>query len=303
MTDENCSSPMHSSIRSRRPVCRRPSPKPGCRRGIRCAPRSSASTTRRSSPSRCVSSARPARSSEWRVPDVLIDPGLGSRRDHAARRGGDLAHGPAGRRPDRRGAGRARSGDPRDRTASRRDLHARPRARGRAAPRLRLAMLLEGLVIAVAGRALGAGAAVAVTIATGGDERDVGAGRPRRPGGHRRPPLLLAAAVPRPARVDGSPTAGWRWVGELVVVGLAAASVFLLVRGGVVDSGDGPDPLLAAAPPAGRGRRNVRRAADLSPADEGRAAVVAERSRRGRARGHGARDATHRPWASRPRSR
>ncbi len=121
------------------------------------------------------------------------------------------------------------------------------RVRGASGTRLRLAMLLEGLVIAVPAAALGAGAAVAVTIATGG-QPDVGAVVPGALVVIAAPPLLLAAAVPRSARVDGSPTAGWRWVGELVVVGLAAASVFLLIRRGVVDSGDGPDPLLAAAP-------------------------------------------------------
>ena len=121
------------------------------------------------------------------------------------------------------------------------------RVRGASGTRLRLAMLLEGLLIAVPAAALGAGAAVAVTIATGG-QPDVGAVVPGALVVIAAPPALLAAAVPRPARVDGSPTAGWRWVGELVVVGLAAASVFLLIRRGVVDSGDGPDPLLAAAP-------------------------------------------------------
>ena len=121
------------------------------------------------------------------------------------------------------------------------------RVRGAGGARLRLAMLLEGLVLAVPAAALGAGAAVAVTAATGG-QRDVGAVVLGALVVIAAPPLLMAAAVPRPARVDGSPTAGWRWVGELVVVGLAAASVFLLVRGGVVDSADGPDPLLAAAP-------------------------------------------------------
>jgi putative ABC transport system permease protein len=121
------------------------------------------------------------------------------------------------------------------------------RVRGAGGAGLRLAMLLEGLIIAVPAAALGAGAAVALTIATGGqpDSGTVVAGAVIVIAAL---PLLFAAAVPRPARVDGTPAAGWRWVGELVVVGLAAASVFLLVRGGVVGSDDGPDLLLAAAP-------------------------------------------------------
>ena len=86
----------------------------------------------------------------------------------------------------------------------------------------------------------------------------------------------MAAAVPRPARVDGSPTAGGagRRAGRR---GLAAACIAR--SGGVVDSPDGPDPLLAAAPllVAAAGTFGVLR---IYPLLKGRSAVVAEQSRR-----------------------
>lgn len=115
------------------------------------------------------------------------------------------------------------------------------RARGAGGLQLRSAMLLEGAIIALPAAALGAAVAFAVT------------------GGRTAitdlwpvvliaatPPLLFALAVPGPAaRRERSNV---RWILELIVVGLAAASLYLLFRRGIAPTRAGIDPLLAAAP-------------------------------------------------------
>lgn len=115
------------------------------------------------------------------------------------------------------------------------------RARGASGLQLRTAMLLEGAILAVPAAVVGALAAFAFT-----------GGRTTLPGlwpavlVAATPPLLLAIAVPGPAGRAGRSSA--RWVVEVLVAGLAAASVFLLFRRGVAPAGAGVDPLLAAAP-------------------------------------------------------
>ncbi|WP_439593625.1 FtsX-like permease family protein [Microbacterium sp.] len=115
------------------------------------------------------------------------------------------------------------------------------RARGASGLQLRITMMLEGVLLAVPAAALGAAAAFAVT------------------GGRTAiedlwpvvliaaiPPLLFALAVPPPAARERPPRA--RWIVEVLVIGLAAASLFLLFRRGIAPTGAGIDPLLAAAP-------------------------------------------------------
>lgn len=107
-------------------------------------------------------------------------------------------------------------------------------------------MLLEGMLITLPAAAVGAAVAAALAAAAGQQVR-LGDIWPAALIVIAAPSLLLAAAVPVPAS-DRPRFAEFRWVGELIVVGLAAASVFLLVRRGVVGTGEGLDPLLAAAP-------------------------------------------------------
>ena len=116
------------------------------------------------------------------------------------------------------------------------------RARGGSGIQLRTAMMLEGVLLAVPAAALGGAAAFAVT-----------GGRTTLPDLWPAliialtPPLLFAVAVPGPSGGRES-RASVRWVVELLVVGLAAASLFLLFRRGIAPSRAGIDPLLAAAP-------------------------------------------------------
>ena len=121
------------------------------------------------------------------------------------------------------------------------------RVRGATGVQLRVTMLGEGLVIAVPAAAVGVVTAAAVTTTTGGHPvlDQVAAGALVVIAA---PPLLLAASVPRTSPADRARATAFRWVGELIVVGLAAASVLLLVRRGIVESDVGLDPLLAAAP-------------------------------------------------------
>ena len=116
------------------------------------------------------------------------------------------------------------------------------RARGAGGVQLRTAMMLEGALLAVPAAALGAAAAFAVT------------------GGRAviddlwpvvliaaTPPLLFAIAVPGPA-APRARSSSVRWILEVLVAGLAAASLYLLFRRGIAPTRAGIDPLLAAAP-------------------------------------------------------
>ncbi|WP_091707443.1 FtsX-like permease family protein [Microbacterium sp. cf046] len=121
------------------------------------------------------------------------------------------------------------------------------RVRGATGTQLRVAMLLEGLLIAIPSAAIGAGVAVALFAGAYGGRSPIEIW-PAVVVVLAAFPLLLAASAPRPQFAGRSPAAAYRWVLELIVVGAAAASVVLLARRGVVASGSGLDPLLAAAP-------------------------------------------------------
>ncbi len=116
------------------------------------------------------------------------------------------------------------------------------RARGASGLQLRTAMMVEGALLAVPAAALGAAAAFA---ATGGRTTMLDLWPAVLVAAT--PPLLFALAVPAAADRPRRRTS-IRWVVEVLVTGLAAASVFLLFRRGVAPAGAGIDPLLAAAP-------------------------------------------------------
>jgi putative ABC transport system permease protein len=124
-------------------------------------------------------------------------------------------------------------------------------ARGASGTQVRGAMLLEGVLLAAPGAALALGAAALLLPSRVGAEAIV-------------LPLAVAVAVPLLFAGTASPKAlratrsdltvrsrsGVRWVLEAAVVGLAALSVFLLLRRGLIESSAavGVDPLLVAAP-------------------------------------------------------
>ncbi|WP_314508385.1 FtsX-like permease family protein [uncultured Microbacterium sp.] len=121
------------------------------------------------------------------------------------------------------------------------------RVRGAGETQLRMALLLEGFAIALPAGMIGMAIGMAISAAIDGSGPLFGVDAwPALAVVIALPPVLLAASLPPPPLVARSRTAGFRWVGEVLVVALAAASVFLLVRRGVV--GDGADPLPAAAP-------------------------------------------------------
>jgi len=121
------------------------------------------------------------------------------------------------------------------------------RSRGASERQLRMTVLIEGLVIAVPATLL-ALACVTLLVPV------------PIPWPSAVLPALLALAVPAllltsirrdtDDRTDlGGRNPRWRWIVELVVVGMAALAVYLLVRRGLVTTpAGGVDPLLAATP-------------------------------------------------------
>ena len=119
-------------------------------------------------------------------------------------------------------------------------------SRGASALQLRLTMLAEGALVGLPAAAVAMGAvAVAAPVPVGADTwlLPVLIGLAL--------PVLFAASSPRATgeRSDlGARGGRARGITELAVVGLAALSLFLLLRRGLVVTGGGVDPLLAVTP-------------------------------------------------------
>lgn len=124
-------------------------------------------------------------------------------------------------------------------------------ARGAGALQLRSAMLMEGLLLSIPGSAIAVGAAALLVPG------DVGADAWIAPAVLALAPPVLFAVMTSPQRLRDPrgdlrvrSRTRVRWIAEVAVVGLAALSLFLLARRGLVASSEavGIDPLLAATP-------------------------------------------------------
>jgi putative ABC transport system permease protein len=135
--------------------------------------------------------------------------------------------------------------------ARRRPALALAAARGAGALQLRSAMVLEGMLIAFPGAALAIAAAAVIIPGPVGIDGWIA------PVALALAPPVLFAVLTSPRRLRDprgdlqvrSRTRS-RWIAEVAVVGLAALSLFLLARRGLVESSQavGIDPLLAATP-------------------------------------------------------